>query len=80
MPVITSDAGGAKYLVNNGVDGLIFKTGDHNALAARVSELFNDRELATKLGRNAKKTAMIRHDPVEIIKRYKELLNKFIEI
>jgi glycosyltransferase involved in cell wall biosynthesis len=80
MPVITSDAGGAKYLVNNGVDGLIFKTGDHNALAARVRELFNDRELATKLGRNAKKTAMIRHDPVEIIKRYKELLNKFIEI
>lgn len=79
MPVITSDAGGAKYLVNDGVDGLIFKVGDHNALAARVSELFNDREMAIKLGRNAKKTAMVRHDPVVIIKQYKELVNKFIE-
>lgn len=80
MPVITSDAGGAKYLVNDGVDGLIFKSGDHNDLAIKIIELFNDRELAIKLGRNAKKTALGRHDPIVIISKYKEFLNKFIEI
>lgn len=79
MPVITSDAGGAKYLVEDGVDGLIFKAGEYNALASGIIKLFNDREYALSLGRNAKKTAIIRHDPAVIIKQYKKLINKFIE-
>lgn len=79
MPVITSDAGGAKYLVNDGVDGLIFKSGDHNALAGMIVDLFNNRELAINLGRNARQTALVRHDPVEIIKQYKELMDKLIQ-
>ncbi len=79
MPVITSDAGGAKYLVEDGVDGLIFKAGEYNALASGIIKLFNDREYALSLGGNAKKTAIIRHDPAVIIKQYKKLINKFIE-
>ncbi|MBK7865994.1 MAG: glycosyltransferase family 4 protein [Ignavibacteriales bacterium] len=80
MPVITSDAGGAKYLVNDEVDGLIFKAGDHDALASIIIKIYNDRELAVRLGRKARETALVRHDPVEIIRRYKELINKIIEI
>ncbi len=79
MPVITSDAGGAKHLVCDGIDGLIFKSGDHNQLAARIIELLNDRELAVTLGKNARQTALLRHDPSEIIRQYKEIINKFIE-
>lgn len=79
MPVITSDAGGAKYLVNDGVDGLIFKAGDHNDLTEKIIHLFNDRKLAIRLGRNARETALVRHDPIVIIEQYKELLHKLIE-
>jgi len=79
MPVITSDAGGTKHLVCDGIDGLIFKSGDHNQLAARIIELLNDRELAVTLEKNARQTALLRHDPSEIIRQYKEIINKFIE-
>ena len=39
-----------------------------------------DRNFSYELNAQISIIKIVRHDPVEIIKRYKELLNKFIEI
>ena len=49
LPVVTTDAGGIPYLVENGRNGLVVKCGDHRALAESASRLLEDRLLAQKL-------------------------------
>ncbi len=53
VPVIASDYGGNPYMVEDGVDGLIFPARDTWALAERIERLMNDRALLEKLSRGA---------------------------
>jgi glycosyltransferase involved in cell wall biosynthesis len=50
LPVIVSDVGGPKDLVEDGVDGLITKGQDLDALTAAVKLLTGDAELRKKMG------------------------------
>lgn len=51
-PVVASDVGGIPYLVRDGETGLLFPSGDHAALADRLSRLLTDRNLADRLAQN----------------------------
>jgi len=53
LPVVTTDAGGIPYIVNNDRNGLLVERRDHKALAAGVLRLFRDGELAGRLIRAA---------------------------
>lgn len=44
LPVIASTAGGAKEIVNHGVNGFLVKPGDVRVLAQHVHDLIRDRE------------------------------------
>lgn len=50
---VVSDAGGMKEAVRNGVDGVVFPSGDHLALASELQKLHADREQVAAFGSSA---------------------------
>jgi glycosyltransferase involved in cell wall biosynthesis len=80
MPVISTYTGGVPSLIDDGRTGLFFPTGDAPMLAARLREIFEDDELARRLGRQANEVAVRRHDPAliisEIVDNYEEVLRR----
>ena len=49
-PVVASDSGGPVEIIEAGVSGVLFKTGDPSALADAVNRLFGDPEGAASMG------------------------------
>jgi glycosyltransferase involved in cell wall biosynthesis len=54
-PVVASNIAGISQLLQDGENGLLFKAGDPQDLAAKISMLHEDRELCTRLAENAAK-------------------------
>lgn len=54
VPVIASKLGNLENLVNDGVNGLLFKYDDKFDLANKINQVSNDKELAFKLSIGAK--------------------------
>lgn len=56
LPIVSTDCpcGGPATLITDGEDGLLVPIKDKDALAAGMLRLIEDRELAEKLGRNAR--------------------------
>lgn len=53
LPVVASAAGGPAEIINDGVDGLLYQTGDVDALAAVLDRLLDDASLRARLGERA---------------------------
>lgn len=51
LPTIASRVGGVPYLIDHGVNGLLFEAGDVDALAAHMAALAADPGLRARLGR-----------------------------
>jgi glycogen(starch) synthase len=60
-PIVVSDTGGLRELVDHGVDGLRVPTEDAPALADAVTTLVKDQVLASRLARAAKERARREH-------------------
>lgn len=73
MPVIAMDVGGNTSMINNGVDGLIVPDHDPYILAAVITHVSKNMDIAMKLGANAKKRALSRHDPQRIVANLKAI-------
>ena len=54
-PVVASDVGGLREAIRDGENGLLFRMGDTQALAAALARLVEDRTLLKKLARGAVK-------------------------
>ena len=80
MPVISSYTGGVPSLIEEGCNGMFFPTGDAPMLASRLEKVFDDDNLAVRLGQEARETATKRHDPEKIVQdvvtAYEEILGK----
>ena len=57
LPVIASDLPGPSEIVEDGVNGLVVKTGDAAAFAAAMTRLAADRELRRRLADGARESA-----------------------
>jgi glycogen(starch) synthase len=57
-PVVVADSGGLPEMVKNDVTGLVFETGNADALAARTLELCESPELVQRLGNAARESAV----------------------
>ncbi len=53
IPVIGSDVGGIKTLIQDGENGLLVKPADSNALSGAITELLQDNFKARALGESA---------------------------
>lgn len=57
-PIMAPDHGGAVEMIEDGRTGLLFRAGDAEDLAARMLELFLDRDKGHRLGQAARKQAL----------------------
>jgi glycosyltransferase involved in cell wall biosynthesis len=62
-PVITSNVVGMDELVEDGVDGLIFKNNDAHDLAKKINKLVENREIVIKMGENGRQKATKFYSP-----------------
>ena len=53
VAVVASKVGGLRYLIKDGISGLLFESGDTDQLCRALKKLFNDERLAITLGKNA---------------------------
>ena len=54
MCVISTDPGGIPYLLNDGTDSFLVKSGDHGAMADKISHLLSNHALAASLSEAAR--------------------------
>jgi len=72
-PVIASDVGGIPDVVTNEVNGLLVPPGDRDALALALHRLLVDRELADRLGHEARATVRRRFATEHAISRLDQI-------
>ncbi len=79
VPIVASETGGIPSMLDKNVDGLLFENGDPEELARCVNQMFREPVIAAVYGDNAKKHAMITHDPTTnynmLLTIYKEIMN-----
>ena len=68
--VIGSDVGGIRELIQDGVTGLLHRSGDVGDLAATIERLADDPDLRRTLGRQAREWVAGRRDWKQIVPRY----------
>jgi glycosyltransferase involved in cell wall biosynthesis len=61
-PVIGANIGGIPDLVDDRVNGLLFKAGDRTDLAEKINYLSSNRHLISEMGRNARKKIEVKYD------------------
>ncbi len=80
LPVIVSDAGGMKEVIETGITGFVFKSGNHFDLAAKMKSLIESNELRNKMGNRGKKRLLekftLSHMIEQTEKVYLELIKK----
>lgn len=74
MPIIASFTGGTASILDNHHEGELVQDGDPYVLAGGIIKLYDNFELAKNMGDNARKRAMLRHNPTSVIQ---ELLNAY---
>jgi glycosyltransferase involved in cell wall biosynthesis len=55
VPVIGSNTGGTAEIIRDGVDGFLFPPGDHKALAGRMVELMENKDLRARMATPARR-------------------------
>jgi glycosyltransferase involved in cell wall biosynthesis len=78
MPCIATQVGGIPTLVRDGVDGLLYHDRDPYILAEKIIKLIDDNELSFRLGAQARKTALQRHDRQKIADRTVEIYRSIL--
>ena len=78
LPIVATDCGGVKELVNPDV-GMLLPVGDTNGIAAAIINLADNSDLRTKLGQKAHETSMEdRFIPELVLKEIEQLYQKTI--
>jgi glycosyltransferase involved in cell wall biosynthesis len=54
LPVVSTGSGGIPYMLEDGITGLLVEVGDCEALAKKVIEIVENRQLSLSLARNAR--------------------------
>jgi colanic acid/amylovoran biosynthesis glycosyltransferase len=65
VPVVSTDMCGINEVVHHGQTGLLVEPDDPHALAAAISKLWSDSDLAGQLGTAGRNLVLRRHDPAQ---------------
>ena len=74
---LSSDTVGARELINDGIDGLIFKNGNSDDLKDKLEMLLKDENLRQKLAKNARESANL-FSKENIINQWREFIKKVV--
>ncbi|MGD0468143.1 MAG: glycosyltransferase family 4 protein [Terriglobales bacterium] len=75
-PVIASDLGSRRELVQHGVTGLLYSDGDREQLAQCMEFLFDRPDLIEKMGAAARSRVKANHDPDQHMEKLLELYSR----
>ena len=75
-PVIASDLGSRREIVQHGVTGLLYADGDRDQLAHSIGFLFDRPDLIQKMGAAARKRVKANHDPDHHMEKLLELYHR----
>jgi len=78
-PVISSETDGAKILIQNNENGLIFPIGDHIELSKRIEFLIKNQNFAEKLVKNAFKTVKNKYSSKNVSEDINSKLEKIVK-
>jgi len=73
-PIIASDLGPRREMIEDGVSGLLFEAGNPKDLRAKIETLISDPSLRMRLGQAARDTYLSRYTPE---KNYEMLINVY---
>lgn len=77
-PVIASHIGSIPTVIEDGINGTLFKPGDYGELATQIKRLLNDQEYYKKLSQNAHSKAVERFGLSRMIDRTQMILESAI--
>lgn len=72
-PVVSTDAGGSRHMIEQGVSGYIVPIQDSRALGAAILSCCRDDATIQEMGRNARQAAVENFAPASIASRTREL-------
>ena len=75
-PVVASDLGSRRELVEHGVTGLLYSPGDREQLADSIGFLFDRPDLTEKMGANGRARVRAKHDPEEHLQKMFEVYSR----
>ncbi len=75
LPTIASRVGGVPYLIDHGVNGLLFTAGDVDALARHLATLANDATLREHMGRRLYQKGVSEYSLERTLERQLEIYN-----
>ncbi|MCC8138947.1 MAG: glycosyltransferase family 4 protein [Lachnospiraceae bacterium] len=73
-PVVASDVGGVKTMMEHGKDGFVYPFDEYYILAEYICKIFRDDELAISFSQNARRHAAKTHDVKE---NYAQLIREY---
>ncbi len=79
-PVIASDLGSRRELVEHGVTGLLFTDGDREQFANSIEFLFDRPDLIQKMGAAARIRVQANHDPDRHMEKLLELYHRLTSV
>lgn len=72
-PVIGSDSGGIKEIIQDNITGFLFSPGDSKSLARVISRLIEDKELRSRMGIKAREYAKEKFEARQYVQRLESL-------
>ena len=76
IPVITSNIGGMKELVQHGINGFTFPMGECNSLSKIMQDIIDNPSILNKLQINPKLVRSIEDDAKTVLNLYKKVVNR----
>jgi len=76
LPVVATSVGGIPEMVRDGFNGFLVPPKNPEALAAKLIELNEDKQLGKRLGKAARRTVLERYTAENAVRLYEEVLER----
>ncbi len=74
-PVIASDNGGTKEIIEDGVNGFLIQSGDYQTLVSKIFQLMTNNRLKEKFSKNGQKTIQNHFSSDKMINEFEKIIN-----
>lgn len=79
IPIVASYAGGTSSILEHKKEGYLIQEGDSYSLAGTLIDIYHNFEQANTWGKNARKRALIRHNPERVVNEYIDIYKTILK-
>ena len=77
-PIVASNVGGTKSILRDGIDGFLYPFNEPYMLAYYVKKIFKSDDIARNIGDEARKHALVTHDPENNLKKLIDIYDNLL--